>query len=812
MTTPTAGELTLLRTQPHRTNFYMSIYKPNTVLSCQVTGSAVAKGDRVIGYDSVTEGSYLLVKRGMTLLIGTTAGDDDKGILYVKSATAATITVGENSSVDWAEDDYLTILDFFQIWPVYPRYTSDEEDITVYKDYDVAYSDQNEVLGALVCMGPNHAGFLDSPTGTSSVYYSASGTSNLSTGDLSYHWHFTGNCLPTGSHVQTPGNVLYGEAGHYSAYLTVSGTTGSVETSTRHISIYDRPGEGANVPILSWGVESELSGDRNAGGYSIRLWVKENVDDIQDGALVVLFADDWYGTTKQSIGGHFPNRRSVIFVGYVLGDTISFDYQQSRVLFTVSSPTELMKIVEAFSVSVEDSTNPTVDAGLKGGSPWFYLVGLTMETALYHYIRWNTTINLCCDVEYNATDFNLQFFDADRSSLYNAVNALMESAVLGKTVCDRHGKLWFEVEYEAIDNAATAIPLNMFLDNHDWQGQPSISERVVNSVSFLEMGGVYWQGAVANAFTPMLSSAPGTVPAYRGSPVRLHGHALSSQDQLDSMCGNVYANRNAKYPEVAINLVGNYRNLDIAPQERVTLTMQQRTFRKLDWEQKSFAIRRISWKLDTDRHMMSPSLTLAEIVQGFDGDAIAVPEIPPDEGYSTPIIPIPAFPEFPTITFPTFGSGLALDFIPAVWAYDGYTTDKEDDIRAAIGGNYDGSVYMPATSDILRSAAGFGVSNSDATLVIYAVAQFASTDDGLVSGYNRVRYGGCSVTRTVETVADAFVLPATGGSTTYQHVCFAPITIAVVAGEFLHMTFQRDATGGGDSGTIGFMGWLVVYS
>jgi len=463
-------------------------------------------------------------------------------------------------------------------------------------------------------------------------------------------------------------------------------------------------------------------------------------------------------------------------------------------------------------VSVEDSTNPTSDANIKGGDPWFYLVGLTMESALYHYIRWHSTINLCCDVEYNATDFNLQFFDADRSSLFDAVNALMESAIVGRTICDRQGKLWFEIEYEAIDDAASNVSLNMFLDNHDWIGELSIQERVVNSLSFLEMGGVYWQGAVADTFSPLLSAAPGEVPYYRGSPITLSGLALSGQDQVNTLCGNVYANRNARFPEVSVDLVGNYRNFDIAPQERVTITAESKTFRQLNWTQKSFAVQRMILRMDQNTHSVLASLTAAEIVAGFSGDTIPVPEIPPDTGFSTPTISIPAFPAFPTIEFPTIGAGLSYDFIPAVWAYDNWLDDGEDTIRAVIAeNNYDGSVFLPNTDEILRSAVGFGVANSASTLTIYAVAQYAGTANGTLNGYNKVKYGGCSVTRSTEKIGGPWVLPATGGIATYQHICFAPIEVVVDVLDFLHMTFHRDATGEEDVGTIGFMGWLVVY-
>ena len=61
MTSITPSELALLRSRPHETTLWLSIYQPDTVLACQVSGTH-AKGDRVINYDNVTDGSYLLIE------------------------------------------------------------------------------------------------------------------------------------------------------------------------------------------------------------------------------------------------------------------------------------------------------------------------------------------------------------------------------------------------------------------------------------------------------------------------------------------------------------------------------------------------------------------------------------------------------------------------------------------------------------------------------------------------------------------------------------------------------------------------------
>jgi len=702
MTTPTSGELTLLRNQPHKTKLYLSIFKPQTLFTAQVNDAGIAKGDRVITYDN-SSGDRFDLTGGMTIYVGTSAGAKDKGEIWLRDTPTATeITVGENSHINWEDDDYLTIVNFYQIWPLYPRYEQDGENITVYKVYDRVYTDQNEYLGSFMVVGSHYAGFIDQSTGTAQVYWDASESENvMGTTGSTYQWYFEGG-TPTGTTGITPGWVTYDTPGHYRTFLKITEPLGSNEDfAFRQVSIYDRPGEGPDVPILSWGMDS-ISGSREAGGYTTRLWVKENVEDVVDGALVIIFADDWYGTTQQSIGGNSAQRENILFVGYILDGSIEYDYQTSTAHFEVGSPSEIMKIGEAFSVSVEDSDDPSSDATNKGGDPWFYLVGLTTKTALYHYYRWHSTVLSLMDIRYVGTEFDIQFFDADRSSLYDAGQTFLKSTIYGASVCDRQGALYFEIDAGAIDNARSNLNQSMFIDNMDWMGVPEIAERHTEEVSYLEIGGVYYDGA--GSFSALMGAAPGDTPAYRGRNIKLSGFALTSQNQLNTLVGNIWENMNAKYPSIDLGLVGNYRNLDIAPQEVVTMTLQpDDTFRGISWEQKAFTPTAMSWTWDAEKSVLLPKITIKEITDGDAGQTISIPVTPPDGGFEQPPIPVPPpvppIPAIPPISSGGGGGGFDEQWLPvkgadqdSIWSSYGWEFDEDDVFNsfflAALDGTY----------------------------------------------------------------------------------------------------------------------------
>src|SRR3972149_5098869 len=650
MSVLTAPETALLRSRPHNTKLWLSIYQPDIIFSGRATGT-VAKGSRDIPvYD--TSGSSANIRNGMTLYAGTTQDGWDKGKVRVKVFSGSTGGIAENSHINWAQDDYITIVDFYEIWPVYPRIIQSPSDEMVtlwYKDWDIPYSNQNSALGYFMNMGCPHAGFVGDD-----IYYSANGTEHVRSDETgtSYYWDFEGG-IPSSYIGITPGNINYGTVGHYTTRLIVSGSvTGATEVSYRHVSIYDRPGSGTNTPYLQWEL-LDLSGNREQGGYTASFRVFQSMPETQlkDGSLIVIFAEDRYGTTDQSIGGNATNRQKIVFTGYILDGTIRYNYRESYVDFDVVSPTEIMKIAEGFSISVQDSDDPAGDAATDENVPsgWGVLLDMDIKKAIHHYLKWHSTVLQCCDLQYIGTNYPIQYFDADRTSIYDAVNTLISSAVIGGITSDRQGKIYAET-----DLCVTTGTYNtgLSITKQDWMGDPIIDERPVNEVSYLEMGGIAYNGTTYEA---LLAAAPGSTPAYRGKIERIQGLALSDQAQLNTIVGNLYAQKNAKYPNTELHIAGNYRNFDIAPQEIIPLTVASTdTIRGITFNQKSFFINSMNWEYNAEDETLLPIISLQELTSGFPADSLAIPDVPPMEGeyggFTIPPIIIPPFiiPPFPT--------------------------------------------------------------------------------------------------------------------------------------------------------------------
>jgi hypothetical protein len=428
-----------------------------------------------------------------------------------------------------------------------------------------------------------------------------------------HHWFFEGATV-TGSTSHTPGNRTYNTPGHYTTHLIVSGTS-TWNQSFRHVSIYDRPDAGTNTPILSWELVN-LNGSKDQGGYKASIRIHETIPEttLRDGSLVVIFSDNWYGTTEQSIGGNVLDRQDVFFVGYVLDGTVRYNYRDSFVEFDVGSPVELMKLAEGFSVSVEDSADPDSKIGRSNAevpSEWTLILDMDVRRALWHYLQWHSTVLHCCDFEFKGTDKAIQYFDADRTSLYDAVNTLMSGALVGRVSNDRQGKLWAETD---IYTESTAYETGLAIDKLDWMGDPTLEERQLAEVSFIEAGGIDYD---RTAFAPLLSAAPGSAPAYRGKVIRMQGLALTDQSHLNTLVGNIYAHKNARYPNLELSLAGNYSNFDIAPQENIPVTINANdTVRGISFSSKNFFVNGLEWRYDPARELLLPNISLHEVATG----------------------------------------------------------------------------------------------------------------------------------------------------------------------------------------------------
>lgn len=634
------SELNILRTRPISTTLDLFIFKPRVVMKCLLNNASAAKNDRTIPFDTVSFGNYSSVEAGMTLLVGTTEGGSELGKARIISATSSQFKVGENSNIKWQDNLYLTVIRYWDLWPVFPRIIQDpsnEENVIFYKDYDIPYSNQNYYLGTFVNAGPHRPIFLENGTGT--AYYSSTGTYNLIGDNLTYSWAFEGG-TPTGSTSANPGFVYYTGTGDFVTRLKVTDSIyGNVDTTYRYVSVRNRIGEGDNTPIVKWEM-STLSGSRDEAGYRAEIKVYDQDMQIDENSLVMIRADDWYGDIHQSLGGNYPNGSNIFFVGYIENGSIHYNAFYNFVQFNVTSVTGIMKKMSGFSVSVESKQNPAY---------WYELRDMDIKRAIYHYLKWHSTVLSVTDFSFVGDDRKIQYFDVDRTSVFDAIDNLMKSAVFGRVSSDRQGRLWADIDPLAYPNpTGTFVPV-MDISKRDWMGEPTISEPLFDTTSYIEMGGIAYNGVFTGTFEALLSGAPGVSPSYHGGVEKISGLALTNQDQLNQLSGNLWANRNQNFPEVTMNMATPPRNLDIAPQEVVSIKINKEDTVRNEAIDKIYIPSVIGWSYSSEKKTLYANVEYFGVVSGDPGDTILIPVSVDETDFQFPDF---SFPSFPPIYIP----------------------------------------------------------------------------------------------------------------------------------------------------------------
>lgn len=655
MTVISAFELSLLRSQPHRTKLHLFIPQFRTMLAALLNNPTATKGDTTIPFDNVSSGLYTKVIAGMTLYVGTSLGGGELGRVRVKAITSTQITVAENDDIQWADNTYLTITSFMEPWAMYPQIILNAANVpTFYKDTDIPYTNQNSVFDPIVLMGPNLPIKMDRALGYGGRYFDGSLAYDLNTGGTIVSWLWTweksDGTIET-STLATPGYKYWYQPGDYNITLTVINSLGNSFTGYRVISVRTDYG-GTNPPIKRWGIDS-LSGDYSASGWSGSFWMRQDAGAqiVRPGALIMILAEDWYGGVKRSIGGNYPNREDLVFVGYVRDGSVEIDPTTNIVRFDAVSITIKLDISEVFSVSVVSSSTPTT---------WYQLKNMTVDRAIYHFIRWHTTIYHIADVRQNGNTLPVQNADFSREPIRSAINNFLSSTLMGNFVSDRQGQIWTEKDVDIVEIGDRILGTTLALVRKDWLNSLKITQVRDAPASYVELGGIQYDGPTAGTFTAILSSAPGLSPKYTGKTQIINGMVLENQTKTNQLVGNILAKLNNEFPSVEVQLAGDYRIFDIAPQQRITSNLQpSENDLKLWWRNKAFIPRSISFAYSAEAQVLMTQIAMEAETDGPPGVTGPYPITPPDDpiDFVTDPLDPPTPPDPPIPTPPVAGDG-----------------------------------------------------------------------------------------------------------------------------------------------------------
>lgn len=608
------------------------------IFTARVNDAGAARGDRTITYDNdVGEGNVLA---GHTLWVGSEPGSYDIGKVRIKSINvgANTIEVAENDDIEWADDLYLTCPGedgFRELWGILPRITEAGGVVTFYEDYDVLYNDPvDDVLPPKANAGPPAIAFTEG--GSAVVSFAENGesfTPEVGAALASYAWDFADGTITSGAANQpgtcvNPNEVRFDTPGFRYASLTVTDNTAQARTGTVYVPtwIFDR----ATQPPLS--VEVLSQDGRPSWSLRVRAFTTndatvEKFNGFPDGALCVLFAEAEWPDGSTDIGG-YCYRSNVRFVGWLDGESLTFDYDAGTCDFTVVSHETVMARLPGFPYTLEDSDAP---------GDWYEVNDLNMDRALHAHLERRSTVNQVCSVETmgegNTRPVAIQGFED--GSVYAQAQTHLLSDGMCALLSDRQGFLRVRRDPQFMSAADRAgVEVLMTLDRRDWLNDLDEMKPHSPSVGLVRFGGYAYE-------TPLLSQAPGTAPTQQHATLYKEGYIVEDQDELNLWTGCAYTKGNLDFSQVPLELTGYWPVFDPSEQEYVQLTTTDPLGRNV-WTAKTFIVRGVTFRDMASAGLCRTELLLEEANDAFSGQTQTIPTAPEpeDRRYNPPPGPV----------------------------------------------------------------------------------------------------------------------------------------------------------------------------
>ncbi len=635
-----SADLVRLRTTIHATKLYVGVYKPATIWTARVSGSQ-AQGAMAIAVSSVAQ--VRVPQTHYRVYFGSTAGAWDLGTARFKSYASGTLNVGAHNAT-LPNNTYISIVEEIKPETILPRILANS---VVYEDYDIAYADQNTNYKPLCRMGPPAVAFRDASG--NAVVYSFDDSAAVATGATltGSAWDFQDG--GTSSAFGTSGSPIattFTTAGARYVAHTVTDSNGKTHTRYNPYLIFDHPLiNPSGVLPYELAALSQIQGDVAQGGWQGTLVARGTADTTQfpPEALVIVFAEDWYGSELVSIGGDYRYRENIVFVGYVREGTTKANWYtddtRGAVEFKVAGIGCKMDNLLAWPANLRDTSVPAA---------WHQLQGLTCDRAVYHILTEHSTVDHIADVDLGAPVKSLKYVDVTESVLHDQCETQILSAVRAYLGSSRTGRLYSRANPQLL--AATDRPATPVLTTTlaDLRGEVDLGverqERVDAQIDFIGFG---YNGS---DLQPLYSLAPANQwPT--GKVERVDGIRADDQTEANALAGLFEGWKNNSFDNVLVNWRGNYRVFDPYPAEPILLNLPaSKNNRGLGWANVTFWHTRAA--LEYKPGVLLASSVLEMDVVGGPGITGPYSATPPVIPTSPPTTPPPSVPPIPPVTVP----------------------------------------------------------------------------------------------------------------------------------------------------------------
>lgn len=607
--------------------FFLLPQPSTTVFTGRVDG-APASPYVEIGYDAGVTGSFGNPLPGQSVWFGSTAGGQERGVRRLRSfpgTASGTLEIDESDDVGplIQDNDYITIKWDFRLWPKYPRFGQSGTNVIIYEDYDIAYTNQTLQWRPVAVAGPPGVAFLAAGQAQLSFvgdrsYAQASGASISA-----YLWTAWDSVEGTSASQGTEGSPVtftWTAPGWHLVSLRVTDSNGNNHTNYTWAVVVD-PASPTDVAYLDYDAHTDYTDFNHGGGQaSFTVHAAASTSAFPNEGLILHAARGSITTATAS----WPFRTNVLFVGWILEDTVRQDSESGDVSFRAGTIDAIMRNTTLFPVSLTSKTTPT---------NWTQAANLTVDRAasfLYHYR--STLDNMGWIVPSNFSGL-IQRQTFGPGNLFTQLQSQLMASILGKIACTHQSVLYHVIDYN-VQNAAerAAATTRKMLHKGVWMDDVSIDERhdyewPVNQV---KASGIYYPGGDVEDICPLFSEAPGDAPKSYGGEAPYDRLILLSQSDLNVRSGHLLAKLNQRYPIYRMQFV-NDGSFGVAPQDLFPANIEATDNRRGLSYTGNLIARRVSRTYNHEGGYFVVSVDFEPESSGQPGVTVDMPCGPPDQ-------------------------------------------------------------------------------------------------------------------------------------------------------------------------------------
>lgn len=549
---------------PHAVRWWLDATASTVVATAQVNQTTFGFPLAVLTVDNTSAG-WASVSQGHTILIGTTPGGYDVGIYRCRlPGNSTTLYIGETADGDpglittairsttIANNNYITVLDRYDIWSVAPRIVL--PDGTIYEDFDQTVSSENFTPGPIINVsittadGSVRYGHCATWVDANQTYATITFTVDpvlwpTSTTVSLYSWVIPGSWTVTSGSTSSATFTARVPAAtdNYVVQCTVTDNNSIPRSGYRNVCVRDTTHQPLSIAEVG-----DITLDRTGAKATVMLNAAGLASIPQTGAMVHLWnnctfnganiASAWRGLT-----------------GWVIRQEETTEPGLRSVTLEIVGPAGILQLLGAYSQYIEvtngiPSTWQQMVSGLVNADYLAFWLAAVRAKSLLKLFNWTVT-----NVTNTSQDLPLWKIDAT-SNLLTQMQTLL-ATIRANFGCNPDGEFMARLNPNLIDYD---LPRSAFvytrctLTSARWarvvaqrENRPRV--RRVRGEAF------YWDGA-STLPTPLLSDAPGASPGQGLTDDRLQSQIVDSQSQLNQVTGDYHAEQNNPYPSISIEL------------------------------------------------------------------------------------------------------------------------------------------------------------------------------------------------------------------------------------------------------------------